>query len=129
MAAHDKEALELFEQGLSYEQIRERLGLRTTKQVNHALLRARKNRTIEYEDKRSYTDADVDAFIAAMINLQEKKERLNTRQVQASVRLNDDKPVGIAYWGDWHIGAAGVDYKLFEEDLAKIRDTEGLYFI
>ena len=42
MAAHDAEALRLFEEGLTYEQIRERLGLRTTKQVNHAILRARK---------------------------------------------------------------------------------------
>ena len=74
MAAHDREALELFEQGLSYEQIRERLGLKTTKQVNHALLRARKNRAIEYEDKRSYTEDDVDAFIDAMIDLRRKKK-------------------------------------------------------
>ena len=45
MAAHDEEALRLFEdEGLSYEQIRERLGLRTTKQVNHAIDRARKAR-------------------------------------------------------------------------------------
>lgn len=129
MAAHDEEALNLLNQGFSHEEIRERLGLKTTKQVNHAILRARKNRAVEYEDKRSYTEADVDEFISAMINLQEKKEKLNTRQVQASVRLNDDKPVGIAYWGDWHIGAAGVDYKLFEADLRRIRDTEGLYFI
>jgi len=43
MAAHDDEALRLFEQeGLSYEQIKDRLGLRTVKQVNHAIWRARK---------------------------------------------------------------------------------------
>lgn len=130
MAAHDEEALRLFEdEGLSYEEIRGRLGLRTTKQVNHALLRARKKQAVEYEDKREYTEDDVEEFIRAMIGLQEKSEKLNTRQTQASVRLNDDKPMGVAYWGDWHIGAAGVDYKLFERDLRKIRDTEGLYFI
>ncbi|MGI5927931.1 MAG: hypothetical protein ACOX8A_12285, partial [Thermacetogeniaceae bacterium] len=130
MAAHDEEALRLFEdEGLSYEQIRGRLSLRTTKQVNHALLRARKARAVEYEDKREFTEEDVDNFIASMIDLQDKSEKLNTRQTQASIRLNGDKPVGVAYWGDWHIGAAGVDYKLFEQDLRKIRDTEGLYFI
>lgn len=130
MAAHDDEALRLFEAGgLSYEQIRERLGLSTTKQVNHAINRARKARAVEYEDKREYTEEDVDNFIASMIDLQEKKEKLSTRQTKASIRLNGDKPVGVAFWGDWHIGAAGVDYKLFEQDLAKIRDTEGLYFI
>ena len=43
MAAHDKEALELKNQGFSHEQIREKLGLATVKQVNHAINRARKN--------------------------------------------------------------------------------------
>lgn len=130
MAAHDDEALRLLEvEGLTHVQIRERLGLKTTKQVNHAIYRARKARSIEYEDLKTYTDEDIDGFIAAMIDLQEKKDRLNTRQVQATVRLHDNKPIGVAYWGDWHIGAAGVDYKLFESDLQKIRDTDGLYFI
>lgn len=130
MAAHDEEALRLFEdEGLSYEEIRGRLGLRTTKQVNHALLRARKKQAVEYEDKREYTEDDVEEFIRAMIGLQEKQERINTKQTMANIRINDNKPIGVAYWGDWHIGGVGVDYKLFEEDLRKIRDTEGLYFI
>ncbi len=128
MAAHDKEALELFESGLSYRAIAERFGL-TEKAINHAILRARKAKRIEYEDKKAYTEEDVENFIKAMISLQEKREKLNTKQVQATIRLNEGKPVGVAYWGDWHIGAAGTNYKMFEQDLRKIRDTEGLYFI
>ena len=129
MAEHDNEALHLFEvEGKSYNEIADILGI-TYKQVNHAIHRSRKKRKIEYEDKKEYTEGDVSDFINAMINMQEKRERLNTRQVRATVRLNEDKPVGVAYWGDWHIGASGVDYKLFEEDIRKIRDTEGLYFI
>lgn len=130
MAAHDEEALRLFEdEGLSHEEIKERLGLKTTKQVNHAILRARKAQAVEYEDKREYTDDDVEEFIRAMVELQERHEKLNTKQTKAKVRINDNKPIGVAYWGDWHIGAVGVDYKLFESDLAKIRDADGLYFI
>ena len=129
MADYDNEALRLFEEdGKSYYEIADILGI-NYKQVNHAIHRSRKKRKIEYEDKKEYTKDDVADFIDAMINIQEKRKRLNTRQVRATVRLNEDKPVGVAYWGDWHIGASGVDYKLFEEDIRKIRDTEGLYFI
>ena len=82
MAAHDNEALRLFGEGLSYEQIRERLGLTTTKQVNHAINRARKARAVEYEDKREYTEEFVTS--SPQIDLQEK-EKLNTRQTKASI--------------------------------------------
>lgn len=129
MAEYDNEALRLFEEeDKSYAEIADILGI-NYKQVNHAINRSRKKRKIKYEDKKEYTDSDVDDFISAMISLQEKQERINTRQVKATIRLNEDKPVGVAYWGDWHIGGVGVDYKLFEKDLRKIRDTEGLYFI
>lgn len=88
-----------------------------------------KRSQIQYEDKKEYTTQDVTHFINSMMSLQEAHIKLNTKQVKASIRIHDDKPIGVAYWGDWHIGAAGVDYRLFDEDLNKIRDTEGLYFI
>ena len=103
----------------SYDQVR-----------NHLRRHPRYKRSqIQYEDKREFTQQDVAHFINAMISLQEAKEKINTKQTKATIRINEDKPVGVAYWGDWHIGAAGVNYRLFDEDLNKIRDTEGLYFI
>lgn len=129
MASYDKEILRLFEEeGKSYREIADIYSI-TEKQVNHALLRERKARKIHYVDKREYTETDVADYITAMIQLQNKQEKLNTKQVKATVELNETKPVGIAYWGDWHIGATGVDYRLFESDLQKIKNTDGLYFI
>lgn len=128
MAEYDVEALELFDGGMSYQEVADRLG-KSYKAVSHAIARARKSKSVEYEDKRQYTEEDVTHFINSMISLQDARQKINTKQVKATIRINDDKPIGVAYWGDWHIGAAGADYKMFYEDLEKIKQTEGLYFI
>lgn len=130
MADYDDKVIAMRNEGKSYADIAKKLGL-TEKQVNHAVDRDRKKQKgkIKYEDIRSYTDEDIEAFIQATIEMQEKRETLNTKQVKTTITLEDDKPIGIAYWGDWHIGGMGTDYGLFEQDLRKIRDTEGLYFI
>ena len=116
-------------QGLSYEQIRGRLGLTTTKQVNHAINRARKVRAVEYEDKREYTDDDIRGYIDAMIGLQEKQERINTKQTMANIRINDNKPIAVAYRGDWHIGELGVTTSCLKMTSVKYATRKGLYFI
>lgn len=40
---------------------------------------------------------------------------------------DDGLPIGIAFTGDWHIGASGVLYDRLEADLKTIGATEGLY--
>lgn len=128
MAEHDLRALELFEQGKNYNEIADILGI-GWKQVNHALTRARKAKKIEYEDKKEYSEQDMEEYIASFLTMQRNLQRLDTKQVKATFRINDDKPVGVAYWGDWHIGASGTDYERFESDLQNIKETDGLYFI
>lgn len=128
MATHDAEVMQMRGEGMAYAEIAAMLGI-TEKQVNHAVDRTRKKQRIEYEDKKEYTDLDVSDYITTMIDLQARREKIDTKQVKANIRLNEDKPIGVAYWGDWHLGAAGVNYQMFDEDVRKIRDTEGLYFI
>lgn len=128
MASHDADVMRMRAEGKTYAEIAATMGI-TEKAVNHAIDRTRKKQRIEYEDKKAYTDADVSDYIAAMINLQASRERIDTKQVKATIRLNEDKPIGVAYWGDWHLGASGVNYQQFAEDVSKMRDTEGLYFI
>jgi hypothetical protein len=81
------------------------------------------------EDKKTYTETDVDEYIQQMLELQKKAKKLDTKQVKASVIIPDNKPVGIAHWGDWHLGCEGTDYESFLSDSEKIQKTEGLYFI
>lgn len=82
---------------------------------------------ITFEDMRQTSDDDVEAFIDAMMNLQDVTEALDTKQVTGTVTLDDDRPVGIAFWGDWHHGGKGVDYHLLESDRRLILEAEGLY--
>ncbi len=83
---------------------------------------------IEFKDKREYTDDDIDAYMDAVKDLQKKREKLDTKQVNATIRLNDTKPVAIAFWGDWHEGALGIDYDALDEDTALIANADGIYW-
>lgn len=90
----------------------------------------RKNiKKVEFIDKRECSEDDIDAFYDAMIAMQKAQQQLSTRQVKATVNISDDKPIGIAWWSDWHEGAVGTDYNLLEHDTQLIRSTEGLYWI
>jgi predicted transcriptional regulator len=124
----DNAVKELKEAGFTQEQVAEKLGI-TRAQVCHALRRVKVKGLVEFEDLKSYSDEDLDNFILTMKELQTAWEKMNTRQVKTSIRINETKPFGIAYSGDWHIGAVGVDYDQLDEDLNIIRDTEGLYTI
>lgn len=84
---------------------------------------------IIFEDLRQTTDDDVEAFIDAMMQLQDVSDSMDTKQVEGAITLDDDKPVGVAFWGDWHIGGKGVDYRLFQADKEAILATDGLYIV
>lgn len=129
MADHDLLVLELHSKyNLPYDEIGRMLNL-TYKQVNHAIDRARKSQRIKFQNKKEYTEEDVNDYIEQMIKFQEAHHKLSNKQTEAVVTLDEDKPVGIVPSGDWHLGNQGVDYQRFEEDFRKIRDTEGIYLI
>jgi hypothetical protein len=59
-----------------------------------------------------------------------KSLALTTTQQQTTwVAPQDGRPVGIAFTGDWHLGARGVDYAALDATLETIRDTPGLYAV
>lgn len=90
---------------------------------------ARKSVAVDFEDKREYDEEDVENALAAVVNLQDKMSRLDNKQTRTAIRLNEELPVGIAFWGDWHVGGFGTDYKQLDQDVNKIRDTDGLYSV
>jgi DNA-binding transcriptional regulator WhiA len=110
-----------------YRQIAKALN-KSVKTVESRFLREKKKGII-FEDKREFAPEDIDYYFEKMLELQEAQDKLDTKQVKASIRIDDNKPIAVAYWSDWHIGSKGVDYKAFQHDLELIRDTEGLYFI
>ena len=45
-----------------------------------------------------------------------------------NVRIEDDLPIGLAFCGDLHYGAEGVNYKRLHSDFKTLGETEGLWF-
>lgn len=84
---------------------------------------------IVYEDKKQYSEEDVEAYASKVKELQKAMDKLNTKQVKATFKIDDNKPVAIAHWGDWHEGALGVNYDKLEDDTNTIINTDGLYWL
>ncbi len=84
---------------------------------------------LTFEDKKASSDEDVELFYDLMIQSQEALDAIDTKQTKATVTINDDKPIAVALWGDWHIGGRGVDYKRLDRDAEKIANTDGLYWV
>lgn len=84
---------------------------------------------ITFEDKKEFTVDDIDEYAKKVHELQKAMDKLNTKQVKAAFTIDDDKPVAIAHWGDWHEGALGVNYDRLEADTEIIANTDGLYWI
>jgi hypothetical protein len=84
---------------------------------------------VTFEDIRVSSEGDIEAYLEQVIALQEAQSTLDTRQVDAALTINDDKPIGIAHTADWHVGGFGTDLRLLRDDTNRIRDTEGLYSV
>lgn len=128
----EKEVLRIFEEeGLTYREIADRIGI-TYNQVRYLLQKGRKQGKsgVMYLDKKKpATSEQLDSYIKAMKDLQEKAKELDNKQVKASIAFDTDKPIGVAWWGDVHVGALGVNYGLLEKDIRTMRDEEGLYVL
>jgi hypothetical protein len=137
MSSWQETAVQLRDEGKQYPQIAQFLketygeillpeAIRAVYRRTKAQQRIQKER-ITFENMKQTTDDDVEAFIDAMVNLQDVQDSMDTKQVEGTITLDDDKPVGIAFWGDWHDGGKGVNYRLLESDRQTILATEGLY--
>lgn len=85
--------------------------------------------SVTYTDKKEATTEDVKGYYEALKILEKQAERLDTKQTNTCINISDDKPIGIAFWGDWHLGSKGLDYDQFDRDRAMIKEADGLYFI
>ena len=84
---------------------------------------------VTFEDKKDPAPQDVDEYYDQLKRMNDCVMNLEKKQTKATISINDDQPIGIAHWGDWHIGDKGIDYTRFDEDQAIINETEGLYVV
>lgn len=138
-----KKALELKQQGLNLREIMLEMAVdvpyKTFQRAlweyeNKGLKREfravkRKNKILFEDKKESPTKFDVYNYYEDLKQLEKSLDKLDKKQTKAEITIDDEKPIAIAFWGDWHLGSRGLDYEQFDKDRNLIKGTEGLYFI
>lgn len=87
------------------------------------------NGKVVYQDKRQPTEQDIADYFETLKDMNDAVMRLEKKQTKITIALEETKPFGIAFWGDWHVGAKGADHRRLDEDAELIADTDGLYVI
>jgi hypothetical protein len=73
------------------------------------------------EQSRKYFDTLIDAAA--------QKRQLLTQQARLSVSIDDDRPIAIAYTGDWHSDQMGCRHDLLQAHNDLLASCEGVYLI
>jgi hypothetical protein len=74
------------------------------------------------------TSIDIEDLIQKTIALQCSLDNTQIKQTNLSLEIKDDKPVGIGFWGDWHLGAKGTDHLQWKKDVDIISHLNGFYY-
>ncbi len=85
--------------------------------------------TLFHENRKNEINNSLDELLNLVIHMQEELQRLDDRQTEVSVTIDDDKPIGIVFTGDLHIGGLYTDHRQMLHDFHLIRETEGLYAV
>lgn len=129
-------ALKLKKDGYTIKEIMEEMNIPVTSQsynnfrtkiYRHNLKR---EKGIDYVDKKIEADTEtIEDYYENLKRLEESAQLLDTKQTSVELNIPTEKPICIAFWGDWHLGSKGLDYKQFDSDRELIKNTDGLYFI
>lgn len=119
------------EEGLELKEIAQRVNKTyDTVRKEFAHFRKYSKNNIVYEDKKPIpTDEDIEQYYIALKNVNNAMDNLDTKQTKMTITINDDKPIGLAFWGDQHNGSRGIDYEQLDKDKESIIETDGLYYI
>lgn len=63
----------------------------------------------------------------SLLDFQKEIKAQDSEQDNVSVNLKSNKPIALAFFGDWHIGSRGTDYGLLREHVSILAETNGLY--
>ncbi|MGI5892809.1 MAG: hypothetical protein ACOX7H_08825 [Bacillota bacterium] len=129
-----------FDKGLSWTEVARKLShyfpdldeKQVWEKVRTALRRSKRYETkgkITFEDKKEPTIEDIDEYYNQLKRMNKVIMQLESKQTVANISIDDTKPIGLAFWGDWHLGAKGVDYEQHDIDTELIAKTDGLYVI
>lgn len=128
-----REAQQLKAQGYEWAHVAELLNAKYGAALTAEAIR---NRVKRHKDKIIYldrvpppTDFDLAQYWDAMVKATAAKHRLSTQQTDAQIHIDEAKPIGLVFTGDWHIGCDGTDYAQLEQDTTTWAETPGLYIV
>jgi hypothetical protein len=85
---------------------------------------------ITFNDRNpSPTSLDVEDLIEKTIALQCSLDNTQIKQTNLSLEIKDNKPIGIAFWSDWHVGSKGTDHLQWKKDVDTISHLNGFYYL
>lgn len=84
---------------------------------------------VTFEDKKEPTEADIDAYYELMKQTNDAALKMESKQTKATICIDDERPVGIAFWGDLHTGGKGIEYDQIDTDIELMAETDGLYIV
>ena len=84
---------------------------------------------ISFIDRKNATEHDPEKLLDVVIQAQKEFQEIDDRQTSVTVNIEDEKPIGICFSGDWHIGGLYTDHEQLRRDSEIIRDTDGLFNI
>ena len=82
---------------------------------------------LTFVDKKNKDIPDWREFAELAKETQHFGERIDGSQRVAHIEIDTDKPIGVMGSGDWHLGADGVDYTAWVEDIEYLLETPNLY--
>jgi len=88
-----------------------------------------KRMNVTYIDRKNAEEKDVGELLEILIRAQKKLQDFDDRQTEVTITIDDDRPIGIVFSGDWHIGGLYTDHEMMLEDFRTFRDTDGLYVV
>lgn len=93
--------------------------------------RLKENRQEELNVTLGKPSSDPDQLLRQVARWRDTVQGLRTQVHSASIAIPTDRPVALAFTGDWHFGSVGTDYDLLYSDLRKLEKAApmGVYVV
>jgi len=83
-----------------------------------------------FNDRNPVPDlSDIEDLIDKTIALQCSLDNTQIKQTNLSLEIKDNKPIGIGFWSDWHLGSKGTDHLQWKKDVDTISGIDGFYYL
>lgn len=76
---------------------------------------------------RQEDPADLEAYFRALERAEDCVGKLGITDQELTIAFCEERPIGLAFFSDTHIGAGGVEYGRLRADLETLRVTDGLH--